>query len=99
MVFKDWLDNENYAHSIVKHNENEFVSGNIYTNTIEGFWSHFKKMVFGIYHSVSKKHLQRYIDEEVFRWNTREMPESVRFIDMFRKSVGLFTYENVLNAA
>jgi len=81
------LSNENYAHSFVRHNENEFVVDDIYTNTIEGFWSHFKKMVFGTYHFVSKKHLQSYIDEEVYRWNTRLMSESARFKFVFSKSL------------
>jgi len=93
------LSKENYTHSVVHHNDNEFVVGDIYTNTIEGFWSHFKKMVFGIYHSVSKKYLQRYIDEEVYRWNTRKISESYRFRDMFTKSLGLCSYKDVLNAA
>ncbi len=81
------LSNENYTHSFVRHNENEFVVDDIYTNTIEGFWSHFKKMVFGTYHFVSKKHLQEYIDEEVYRWNTRLMSESARFKFVFSKSL------------
>ena len=81
------LNKENYSHRFVRHNDNEFVSGDVYTNTIEGFWSHFKKMVFGTYHFVSKKHLQSYIDEEVYRWNTRLMSESARFKFVFSKSL------------
>ncbi len=53
------LSKENFSHGVVHHNDNEFVVGDVFTNTIEGFWSHFKKMIFGIYHSVSKKHLQK----------------------------------------
>ena len=93
------LSKENFAHGVVHHNDNEFVVGDVFTNTIEGFWSHFKKMIFGIYHSVSKKHLQRYIDEEVFRWNTRKMSESYRFNDMFEKAICLCSYNDVKNAA
>jgi transposase-like protein len=93
------LSKENYTHGVVHHNDNEFVVGDIFTNTIEGFWSHFKKMVFGTYHYVSKKHLQRYIDEEVFRWNTRKMSESYRFNDMFAKAIRLCSYDDVKNVA
>ena len=93
------LSKENYIHGVVHHNDNEFVVGDIFTNTIEGFWSHFKKMVFGTYHYVSKKHLQRYIDEEVFRWNTRKMSESYRFNDMFAKAIRLCSYDDVKNVA
>jgi transposase-like protein len=81
------LSKENYSHRFVRHNEKEYVSGEIYTNTIEGFWSHFKKMVFSTYHFVSKKHLQSYIDEEVYRWNTRLMSESARFKFVFSKAL------------
>jgi len=60
-----------YDHSVVKHNEGEYVNGRIHTNTIEGFWSLLKRGIFGIYHSTSKKHLQKYVDEFVFRYNSR----------------------------
>jgi 4-diphosphocytidyl-2C-methyl-D-erythritol kinase len=93
------LSKENFTHGVVHHNDNEFVVGDVFTNTIEGFWSHFKKMVFGTYHSVSKKYLQRYIDEEVYRWNTRKMSESYRFNDMFAKAIRLCSYDDVKNVA
>ena len=93
------LSKENFTHGVVHHNDNEFVVGDVFTNTIEGFWSHFKKMVFGTYHSVSKKYLQRYIDEEVYRWNTRNMSESYRFNDMFAKAVGICRYKDVKKSA
>ena len=92
------LNKEKYSHAIVRHKDNEFVVGDIYTNTIEGFWSHFKKMVFGMYHSVSKKYLQRYIDEEVYRWNTRLMSESARFKFVFEKSLTRCDYKAVVVA-
>ncbi|MDL2289997.1 IS1595 family transposase, partial [Paludibacteraceae bacterium OttesenSCG-928-F17] len=69
-----------FNHLYVKHNQNEFVNGNIYTNTIEGFWSLLKRGIIGIYHFTSKKHLQYYIDEFVFRYNTRNFgTETMRF--------------------
>jgi hypothetical protein len=69
-----------YDHLYVKHNEGQYVNGDIYTNTIEGFWSILKRGIVGIYHFVSKKHLQYYIDEFVFRYNTRKYnSESERF--------------------
>lgn len=49
------------------------------TNGIENVWSHFKRMLFGTYYNVSKKHLQRYVDEFVFRFNTRKFGEIERF--------------------
>lgn len=46
-------------------------------------------MIVGCYHDVSDEHLQSYIDEAVYRWNTRKMSESERFVHMFDKSMGL----------
>lgn len=46
-------------------------------------------MIVGCYHDVSDEHLQSYIDEDVYRWNTRKMSESERFAHMFDKSMGL----------
>lgn len=49
------------------------------TNGIENVWSHFKRMIFGTYYKVSKTHLQRYVDEFIFRFNTRKCSEIERF--------------------
>lgn len=46
-------------------------------------------MIVVCYHDVSDEHLQSYIDEAVYRWNTRKMSESERFAHMFDKSMGL----------
>lgn len=45
--------------------------GNVHVNTIEGFWSMLKRGMAGVYHSVSAKHLQSYINEYAFRYNHR----------------------------
>lgn len=47
------------------------------------------RMITGCYHDVSDEHLQSYIDEACFRWNTRKMAESERFSHMFHSSIGL----------
>lgn len=62
-----------YDHSFIKHSENEYVNGRVHTNTIEGFWSLLKRGILGIYHFTSRKHLQRYVDEFAFRYNTRNI--------------------------
>jgi transposase-like protein len=87
-----------YYHQIVNHGKREFVrSKDIHTNSIEGFWAHFKRVVFSTYHMVSKDYLQRYIDEQAYRWNTREERASVRFHDMFVKASKHFDYSDVLS--
>lgn len=68
-----------YNHLFVKHNNNEFVNKGVYTNTIEGFWSLLKRGFYGIYHRISKHHLQMYINEFVFRYNTRTLNDFDRF--------------------
>ena len=78
-----------YGHEVVSHSAEEYANGDIFTNSIEGFWSHFRRMITGCYHDVSDAHLQSYIDEAVYRWNTRKMSESERFAHMFGKSMGL----------
>ena len=78
-----------YGHAIVNHGAEEYAHGDVFTNSVEGFWSHFRRMITGCYHDVSDEHLQQYIDEAVYRWNTRKASESERFSDMFHKSIGL----------
>lgn len=86
---------EKFSHSVVFHNEKEFVKGNAHTNTIEGFWSHFKRMVYGIYHHVSVEHLQQYVDEMVYRWNTRKSSEGSRFEYVFSKAAHILRQSDV----
>lgn len=83
------LGSMNYKHCVVNHGSKEFVSGDVFTNDIEGFWSHFRRMITGCYHDCSDKHLQSYVDEACYRWNTRKNSQSERFLDMFSKSVGV----------
>lgn len=85
-----------YDHSIVKHNAREYVNGKIYTNTIEGFWSLLKRGIIGIYHSLSKKHLQKYVDEFVFRYNTRTCGESDRFDLLLSNMCVRTTYKGLI---
>lgn len=60
-----------YKHDSIPHAEKIYVSGNVHTNTIEGFWSQAKNGIRGVYHSVSSKYLQNYLDEYSFRYNHR----------------------------
>lgn len=60
-----------YDHHAVKHSAKEYVRGNVHTNSIEGFWGQLKRSIDGTHHAVSPKHLQKYVDEHVYRWNHR----------------------------
>ncbi len=70
-----------YEHETVKHNVNQYSSGEAHTNTIEGFWSILKRGIYGVYHVVSKKYLQAYVDEYAFRYNHRK--NGLMFNDLF----------------
>ncbi|HVM34356.1 MAG TPA: IS1595 family transposase [Actinomycetota bacterium] len=61
-----------YEHRRVNHSEKVYVAGDVHTNTIEGFWALTKRGIGGVYHSVSTKHLQSYLDEYAFRYNNRD---------------------------
>ncbi|MDP8956922.1 MAG: IS1595 family transposase, partial [Actinomycetota bacterium] len=71
------VTNRRYRHSHVRHSQKVYVDGDVHTNTIEGFWSLLKRGVSGVYHGVSTKHLQSYLDEYVFRYNNREDPRGM----------------------
>lgn len=74
--------NKYYDHKIIDHSKKEYVSlqdGNIHTNNIEGSWNILKKSVSGMYNHVSRKHLQKYVDEFVYRFNLRKTPDNEKF--------------------
>lgn len=72
------VDHEKHFYgTIYATDEGEIIV--VSTNGIENVWSHFKRMIFGIYYHVSKKYMQRYIDEYIFRFNTRNFSDSQRF--------------------
>lgn len=73
----------------------EAYVGGVGINSMEGFWSHFKRMVDGVYHHISIAYLQRYVDEECFRWNTKHLKSGARFEIVFGACLGKFTYDDV----
>lgn len=68
-----------YNHKNVNHSAHFYASGDLHTNSIEGFWSIAKRSVNGTYHYISKKHMQGYFDEFSFRYNTRNISSFERF--------------------
>lgn len=91
------LRNTFSKHVIVSHSTGEYVKGRYHTNTIEGYWSLVKRGIIGIYHFVSKKHLQKYLDEFSFRYNSRKIGESVRFNAMLSNMEFRLTYKELIN--
>ncbi|MFC2024103.1 IS1595 family transposase [Chloroflexota bacterium] len=67
----DGLAKNGFKHDRINHMEKVYVSGDVHTNTIEGFWSLVKRGIGGVYHAVSAKHLQGYLNEYSWRYNHR----------------------------
>ena len=86
-----------YDHQFVKHGAKQYVDGKVHTNTIEGFWSLLKRGIVGIYHFVSVKHLQNYVDEFVLRYNTRKSSGMERFNLLLTNLENKLTYEELIN--
>jgi transposase-like protein len=83
--------NANYRHEVIEHIR-EWVRGNVHTNTIENFWSLFKRGVIGSFHKVSAKHLPRYLAEFTYRFNKRE--EENLFMVTLRRLVATINLPN-----
>jgi transposase len=77
-----------YTHRRIRHTEKVYVSGDVHTQTIEGFWSNLKRGIAGNYHSVSSKWLQGYLNEYVWRYNHRDDPESMFRLLLVRAAAG-----------
>ncbi len=61
-----------FIHYYVTHSAKEYVRGMCHTNGLEGFWSQLKRSINGTFHSVSRKHLQKYVNEFSYRYNRRK---------------------------
>jgi transposase-like protein len=81
----DGLDE--FKHQVVDH-AIEYVRGNVHTNGLENFWSLLKRCLHGTYVAVEPLHLFRYIHEEAFRYNNRDMEDIDRFVFAMRHIVG-----------
>jgi transposase-like protein len=75
-------------HQSVNHSQFEYARGPVHTNTIEGFFSILKRGVYGTFHSVSKHHLHRYLDEFSFRYNHRTLGDGERTVEAIRGAEG-----------
>lgn len=87
---------ENYTHKVIPHSEKIYCVDGFHTNSIEGFWSHIKRGILGIYHMVSKKHLPKYCKEFVFRYNTRELTDGERFLQFLQQPTERLFYGELL---
>ncbi|MDQ2984124.1 MAG: IS1595 family transposase [Actinomycetota bacterium] len=82
MVFTDEYGAYNaishrYDHRRIRHSQRVYVSGDVHTNTVEGFFGHFKTDVRGTHHSISKRWLGSYLNQWVWQWNHRKDDEAM----------------------
>lgn len=91
------LVKQGFNHKTCNHSAKQYVIGDVHTNTIEGFWSHLKRGVDGVYHHVSRKHLNKYVKEYEYRYNTRTMTDFQRFTDWFNSAENNLTYLKLIN--
>lgn len=86
-----------YKHDFIAHSEFQYVRGECHTNTIEGFFSLLKRSILGIYHFVSPKHIERYLVENTFRYNTKRETEENRFNLLLSNCNNRITYKELIN--
>lgn len=76
------------------------MDGQVHTNGIENFWALFKRGLGGTYVSVAPEHLDRYLDEQVFRFNKRGEDDSGRFVKVLSSVSGRrLTYDELTASA
>lgn len=85
-----------YDHIVINHTEGQFKVGKFHTNGIENYWSLLSRGIYGIYHQVSTKHLQRYCDEFAYRFNSRKLADGFRFLVTMQQLDGRLTYKNLI---
>lgn len=71
-AYKSLGDKNQYDHDTVMHHRDEWVRGEVHTNSIENAWSLFKRSIVGSFHQISRKHMDAYLDEFEWRFNNRE---------------------------
>ena len=101
LVSDEWVAyqglNSEYEHHYVDHGRGQYVdaAGNT-TNTLEGAWTQLKMTVTATYHQVSRKHLQRYVDEFSYRYNTRKIKVQDILDDAMKNINCRLTYKELI---
>jgi transposase-like protein len=85
-----------YLHEVIDHAEC-YVRDRVHTNGMENFWSLLKRAINGTYVSVDEPHLGRYVDEEAFRFNERDLNDGQRFTTVLPGAIGKrITYKQLI---
>ena len=76
-----------YLHAVVDHTR-EYVRGKVHTNSLENFWCLFKRCIKGTWTHVAPFHVERYADEQSWRFNNRKTHDGIRFQTLMSGVVG-----------
>lgn len=87
-----------YTRQSVEHGRGQYANGDITTNRIENFWSHFKRGMNSTYIRVEKKHLDKYVQEFVFRFNYRKLPVQEQLNGIIRNMECRLKYKDLIAA-
>ncbi|MDB5678470.1 IS1595 family transposase [Sphingomonas bacterium] len=85
-----------FDHGVVRHSAGEYVRDGHHSNGIEGYWSLLKRQIVGIHHFVSPKHLNRYVSENAWRFNLRDIGEGERVNELLASTGGRLTYKALI---
>ena len=90
---------KDFDRQTVNHSKKEWARGIVHVNGVENFWSIMKRGIYGIYHQVSYKHLQRYCDEFSHRYNSRDIQDGLRFTLNLQHLEGRLSYKQLTNGS
>ena len=90
------IEDHDTIHRTVSHSSEEWVVGEVHTNGIEGVWSLFKRSIVGTFHKMSRKHLDRYLEELEWRFNNRDNPHIFRDALLRILNTGNLTYRELV---
>ncbi|WP_353149909.1 IS1595 family transposase [Chryseobacterium sp.] len=103
LISDEWLGykglGKHYQHYVIDHSKKQYVDYNnpeIHTNDIEGFWGIIKRGYNGIYNWWSKKHINKYVSEFVFRYNLRSLSDRENFIHLLQNCNVRTTYKELI---
>jgi transposase-like protein len=82
------VDQDVAEHQTVTHTQNEWVRGDVHTQTVEGYFSLLKRGIVGTYHHVGDDHLDRYVNEFTFRYNNRKVSDGTRTVRAIKGAEG-----------
>lgn len=82
----EYADHRKVKHAVGQYSRYTMDGEQVTTNRIEGFWANMKRQLHGTHHSVSRKHLHRYVSEVEFKYNNRNLSDAERMVKMIQAS-------------